>query len=107
MDSLLGDDNSLNNSVGTSYDTNSKGASLRSTALEDKNSVLNSPVTNNFSFLPVLSSNPNLTLRNTSPAGEFDINTDIYFQKTKNGKKHRKKRSLIPEQSKPLWTKNG
>jgi hypothetical protein len=94
MDSLLGDDNSLNNSVGTSYDTNSKGASLRSTALEDKNSVLNSPVTNNFSFLPVLSSNPNLTLRNTSPAGEFDIGTDIYFQKNQKWQKTSEKALL-------------
>ena len=94
MNSLSGNIDLLNNLSGTSYNTASKGASFQSVVLEINNSVLNSPFTDKISFLSDFSSNPNLTLRNTSPAGEFNINTDIYIQKNQKWQKTLKKALL-------------
>ena len=94
MDSSSVGDDLLNNCTHTSYDTDSEGVSLRSAVPENTHSVLNSPLMDNISFLPDSSPNPNLTLRNTSPKGEFDINTDVYFQKNQKWQKTTEKALL-------------
>jgi hypothetical protein len=81
MDNISDNDDVLNDF--DSYGTTSEEASPQSAAPEQKNSILNSSILDYSSSLKPSPTNLN-PIRNISSRGEFNIDTNIYFQKNNN-----------------------